>query len=89
MWEDADNLANAKHNLRNLASDLRATLDDIGQTDILIRGSGTMAVNRGKIDCDYYRMLDGDITAVNAFRGEYMTQYPWAQMTEGRLHFSR
>ena len=89
MWEDENNLVNAKHNLRNLTADLRLVLSEIGQSDILIRGSGIMAVDRGKVDCDYFRMLDGDITAVNAFRGEYMTQYPWAQATEGSLHFSR
>lgn len=87
LWEDESNIANAKHNLRNLVNDLRTALTEIGQTDVLIRGSGTIAVDRAKVDCDYYRMLDGDIEAVNAFRGEYMSQYSWARLTEAKLHF--
>ena len=39
------------------------------------------------LDCDYYRMLDGDVNAVNSFRGEYMKQYTWAELTAGRLYF--
>lgn len=87
LWEDEGNLMNAKHNLRNLVTDLRTVLGEIGQLDILIRGSGTMAVDRARVDCDYFRMLDGDISALNSFRGEYMKQYGWAQITEAKLYF--
>ena len=89
LWEDENNLRNAKHNLRNLVNDLRKVFGEIGQSDVLIRGSGTIAVDRNSVDCDYYRMLDGDAGAVNSFRGEYMKQYSWAQMTEARLHFNQ
>ena len=70
-------------------NDLRTVFDEIGQTDVLIRGSGTVAVDRSKVDCDYFRMLDGDMSAVNAYRGEYMKQYSWAQMTDAKLHFKQ
>ena len=40
-----------------------------------------------RIDCDYYRMLAGDMDAVNRFRGEYMAQYSWAELTKGELYF--
>ena len=89
LWEDETNMRNAKHNLRNLVSDLRTVFQEIGLNDVIIRGSGTLAVNRAAVDCDYYRMLDGDMAAVNAFRGEYMTQYHWARMTEAKLHFNQ
>ena len=88
LWEDENDMTRAKHNLRNLTADLRAVLKEIDQGSVLIRGSGTAAIDRTKVDCDYFRMLDGDMTAVNAFRGEYMTQYSWAQVTEGKLHFN-
>ena len=88
LWEDESNIANAKHNVRNLVTDLRAVLKSIRQEHVLIRGSGTLAIDRDAVDCDYYRMLDGDMTAVNAYRGEYMSQYIWAQITEAELHFN-
>jgi len=37
------------------------------------------------IDCDLYRFLEGDEEAVNAYFGEYMSQYTWASNTEAQL----
>lgn len=87
LWEDEPDLTKLKHRLRNLVSDMRAALKAVGQESVLLRGSGRIAVRRDAVDCDYFRMLDGDMNAVNAFRGEYMSQYSWAQLTEGKLHF--
>ena len=67
--------------------DLRATLRRIGREDLLIRRSGMLAVRPEEIACDYYRMLRGDGDAVNAYRGEYMSQYSWAELTAGKLWF--
>lgn len=87
LWEDEDNMKNLKARIRILISDLRQTLARIGQEDLIIRRSGQIAIRRDGIDCDYYRMLDGDMDAVNAFHGEYMIQYSWAEMTAGLLAF--
>ena len=87
LWEDEDNMKNLKARIRILISDLRQTLTRIGREDLVIRRSGRIAIRREAIDCDYYRMLDGDMDAVNDFRGEYMVQYSWAEMTAGQLAF--
>ena len=55
--------------------------------DLLIRRSGNLAIRRDMVDCDYFRMLDGDAAAINSFDGQYMQQYPWAELTSGRLYF--
>ena len=89
LWEDEADLRKAKHKLRNLVSDLRSVFKAAGQEDILLRGSGKLAIKCDAVDCDYFRLLDGDIAAVNAFRGEYMNQYIWAQLTEAKLHFNK
>ena len=57
--------------------------------DALIRSHGQWAVRTDKLDCDYYRMKDGDPTAINAYNGEYMKQYSWAEMTLASLTFGR
>ncbi len=89
MWEDEFDVSVAKTRLRNLVFDLRNTLAEIGMEDALIRRSGLMAIRREMVDCDYYRMLEGDMDAVNSYRGEYMTQYSWAEVTAGALYFRR
>lgn len=38
-----------------------------------------------RLDCDYYHMLEGDMDAINAYHGEYMVQYSWAELTAGQL----
>ena len=55
--------------------------------DALIKRRGSLAIRTGCLDCDYYRMLEGDMDAVNAYRGEYMTDYSWAELTAGTLFF--
>ena len=80
-------MKNLKARIRILISDLRQTLKQIGQEELIIRRSGQIAIRREAIDCDYYRLLDGDVDAVNAFHGDYMLQYSWAEMTAGQLAF--
>ena len=87
LWEDEADMTVLKHRIRDLISDLRKTLREIGMEDVLVRRSGQAAIMRDRMDCDYYRMLDGDMQAINAFHGEYMKQYSWAELTTGRLSF--
>ena len=87
LWENETDMRALKHRLRDLICDLKKTLAGIGMADVLVRRSGQAAIQRDRVDCDYYRMLDGDMAAVNAFHGEYMVQYSWAELTQGHLHF--
>ena len=87
LWESETDMGKAKHQIRNLVSDLRSTLRKIGMEDLLIRKSGILAIHAEPLDCDYYQMLRGDPETINAYRGEYMTQYSWAELTAGNLWF--
>ena len=87
VWEDDGDLKNTKAQIRVLISDLRKTLVNIGQADVVVRQRGLVAINTEKLDCDYYHMLEGDINALNSFKGEYMSQYSWAEITAGQLAF--
>ena len=89
LWESETNVTAAKDRLRHLVGDLRKTLSSIGMEDILVRRSGRLAILRDRVDCDFYRMADGDMETVNTFTGEYMSQYSWAELTAGRLVFRK
>ena len=69
--------------------DLRATLREIGMEDVLIRERRQLAIRRDMVDCDYYRMLEGDMNAINSYGGSYMTEYSWAELTAGQLQFRK
>ena len=87
LWEDETDMTSAKGRIRKIISDLKSTLQNIGMDDVLIRDHRQLAIRRDRVDCDYYRMLDGDADAINAYRGEYMIDYSWAEMTGGTLYF--
>ena len=89
LWEDEQDPKVYNHRIRNLVSDLRGTLSGIGMEQVLIREKRQLAVQRNLIDCDYYRMLEGDMASINAFRGEYMMDYSWAELTNAKLYFRK
>lgn len=82
-----EEMKRSKQNLRNLVNDLKSVLTEIGQEDVLIRRGSTLAIRPEALDCDYYNMLKGDMRAMNQFRGAYMEQYTWAEITKGSLKF--
>jgi hypothetical protein len=75
--------------VRKLVSDLKATLKEIGMEDVLIRNHRQLSIRPALLDCDYYRFLEGDMEAVNAYSGVYMEDYSWAEMTTGQLVFPK
>ncbi len=87
LWEGENDLGAAKSRIRLLIHDLRATLREIGMEDILIREHRQLGIHKEMVDCDYWNMLHGDMEALNTYRGQYMSDYSWAEITEGKLFF--
>ena len=101
LWEDKPDTASLHSHLRNLIFDLSHTLEDAGVTGLLIRGRSTLedagvrgllargrstlAIDTSKVECDYYNFLRGDRSTISSYRGEYMTQYSWAEVTRSAL----
>ena len=87
LWEGGVAVANPQAYLRVLTADLLSALRAIGMEDVLLREHRQWAVDRRLLECDYFRLLDGDPGARAAFQGEYMSQYSWAEPTKAWLHF--
>ncbi|MBO6112936.1 MAG: response regulator [Lachnospiraceae bacterium] len=85
LWQDETDVRLEQNRIRVLVNDLRNTLREIGMEDVLIRKHRELAVRRNMLDCDYYRMLEGDIEAINSYRGQYMAQYSWAEIKNSSL----
>ena len=66
---------------------MRDTLTEYGISDILVMNRGLLSIRPELIDCDMYRLMDGDPVTVNSYRGEYMTGYSWAN--NKKYHFIR
>ena len=88
LWEDGSHTPSRRAQVRNLISDLRSTLAAVGAHNVIVRGRDEIALVPENVDCDYYRFLKGNQAAVNQYRGQYMAQYPWAELTTGHIYQS-
>ncbi len=86
LWEDAVYDRSMQKQLDVIIRSLRSALESAGAEDIFEMKQGAMRVCPEKIDCDMYRFLNGDAIAVNSYRGEYMSAYSWASLTEAFLN---
>ncbi len=85
LWEDAEYTRSKQFELQAIVTKMIKTLAEVEAEYILIRGHSRLAVDTSKFECDYYRFMAWDIQAVNAYKDEYMTNYSWAEFTNGFL----
>lgn len=86
LWEDGVYDRSRQKQLSVIRLDLIKSLQQAGIEDVLVRGHDALAINPVAVDCDYYKLLKGDPTAANAFLGEYMAHYSWAEYTTALLN---
>lgn len=85
LWDDDENAFRHNSYMNKLRCDLIKTLENEGCRDALISKRGILGVWPDKVHCDYFEYLKGTASGLNAYRGEYMTQYSWSERTHGLL----
>lgn len=83
LWEDKPYSRTMKNYVSNVYNSLRRTLEEVGCGDVLIKSRNHLSLDAEKIRCDAYDYEQGDKTARSAFRGEYMSNYSWAEFAVG------
>lgn len=81
--DDTDDTKNAAY-LRQLVMDLKNTLKSVGAENVLCHETPCYRIDTSLLKCDYLSYLE---TGKPEFRGEYMTQYSWAEETCAMLLF--
>lgn len=66
---------------RMAAKDLAAA----GYPDIIIKEWNSLRVDVDKLDCDYYHLMEGDVSYWGEYHNEYMKEYSWAEETNGEI----
>lgn len=84
LWEDRPYDRNMKNYVATVVKALKSALRDVGAQDILIKTHNQLSVDIGKFQCDAYDYETGDAAAINAFRGEYMIEYSWAEIANAK-----
>lgn len=86
LWEEFPLDRSLQKYVATCISDMITDLANAGISHIIRKTKGRISLNKAEVDCDYYRFLDGDPTALQAFTNEYMTNYSWAEFTLGTLY---
>ena len=81
--DDTDDTKNSAY-LRQLVMDLKNTLKSVGAEAVLCHETPFYRVDTNLLKCDYFSHLE---SGKPEFRGEYMTQYSWAESTCAMLQF--
>ena len=88
IWEDRLYDRKQQKQLDVYIRSLRETLQEYGISEIMEMEKGVLRVKPDTFACDAYLFYSGDSDAINAYRGEYMSAYSWASMTEGILFWN-
>lgn len=83
LWEGRTYDDRVKNLYRKAVMCLRQTFSEYGLTDIFFSSRGECSIDWRKVDCDYYRLLEGNRDARIQWNmsEEYMSDYSWAEKT--------
>jgi len=85
LWEDKEYDFSLQRQFQTVVSDLMKALQKCNCTHIIYRKRNCLCINTSDVDCDVYRLMDGDESVMAQYRGEYMSNYSWAEITAGYL----
>lgn len=85
LWEDKEYSFSLQRQFQTVVSDLMKSLKRHKSEDLIQRRRNCLSVDVSGLECDFYKLLEGDKVAREQYNGEYMTNYSWAEMTAGFL----
>ena len=85
LWPDDTVTSSLKSLERMVVTDLFRSLKEYDLKHIINRDKVGLSINTAEVECDYYNYLKGSKEPYNQFRGEYMSQYSFAESTRAYL----
>lgn len=85
LWPDRPADANTQSLYRMTLKRLGDTLDAAGVGGVLRRNENRRYIKTDEIECDLYRLLNGDRQAARKYNGEYLREYEWAEERNAQL----
>ncbi len=81
LFEIKEDSTALQKQIQVIITDMMKVLKKEGAEELIVKSYNNIAVNPIKVNCDYYRFLQGETKAVNTYMGEYMANYSWAEFT--------
>lgn len=85
LFEDAANEDAQRKRIHDSVTDLAVVLKQASAEEIFSKKRNSYSIIPDCFDCDYYDYQNNTVSGINAYLGEYMTQFSWAEMTNGAL----
>lgn len=85
LWEDEPANTVTLSRYRKVALRLKNTLEEYGISDIMESVDGKRRIVPEKVRCDLYDYLSGREEYAQLFKGSYLTNYSWGEITLGEL----
>ncbi len=79
IFEYEDSADKTIANFKIILHTLKKDLEKHGAGGILIHSRNRYSINTDLVTCDYFDYLTGKTTTQNAYHGEFMVQYSWAE----------
>ncbi len=89
LYEERNYDRKLKNTLMPIIRSLQESLEAAGANEILVKSWGHLSVDTSKFHCDSYDYMKGEIYAINRFRGEYMSNYSWAEERSASFYWDR
>lgn len=66
-------------------SRLKTVLEEAGIADIIVANGKRKCLNIDMVECDLYRILNGEPGALDKYKGAYLQRFPWAEKRNTQL----
>ena len=86
LWPDRPNNRDTGALFRMTFMRLSDALREAGIGHILTSVGNRRALRTDQVECDLYRILNGDPEAAKVYGGQYLQEYSWAEDRNGQLH---
>jgi len=86
LWPDRLTDSSSRSLFRMTYKRLATALEDAGAEHIIVSSENRRFLLVDQVDCDLYRILSGDKEAAKKYDGQYLSEYSWAEETNGQLY---
>ena len=87
LWPERGNDANTQSLMRMTYKRLADALEEAGAGHIIASQEKRRFLKIEQVDCDLYRILEGDKQAAQNYAGQYLQEYSWAEERNAQLYW--
>lgn len=85
LFEDMPYDRKQANYMQQIITAMMRSLREVGAERVVRKRYNALSVDPDLLDCDYYRFCAREPAAINSYRGEFMSQYSWAEFLIGTM----